>query len=522
MKPYFYRLIFLAVLVAVPAEATSLKETWYLYRGRENMKIENYKAAIEAYESAVRINPESQEASKNLGIAYEKQGIVDKAVSQYDNYLGKFENDHEIALRQARLLKWSRYSYRHKDAIKYYRQSIKHKNDPKVRLEYAELLATQKETSPEAINEFNAVLAKEPDNPQAHRGLAKAYAWIGDQDRALYHSKRAREFGDQGSDVKNIERDISKNRRPEVGGELFFLHQVSGRLFDLSGVRAGALGHKDISPFISVNARLGTENFWSPSVSSSGAYVGVEAEYRVAPLRSLEADILFQSMAHDGLSAKFQYVSQGEEGRLTVGIKRELRYDSYVSLIGSDQSGVSIGAARNQILFLQLESTMFGMPYKLTPYLGWVTAQAVSPNTLFGTDFDLTYMISDETTTQWSVLSSTRLATYARDHSGFNVQPNEPLAGGYFSPSSFFSQGFKLKYERFFEKEGGWSAAAGPSIQSAQDTNSDGGLQVGWSATGSYLKQASERLYIKIEADAERTAAIYTRFQLMGWLTYRF
>ena len=55
--------------------AEDFTEAWYLSRGRANMEIENYKAAIEAYEKVVERDPNHRDAMRNLGLAYEKQGL---------------------------------------------------------------------------------------------------------------------------------------------------------------------------------------------------------------------------------------------------------------------------------------------------------------------------------------------------------------------------------------------------------------------------------------------------------------
>ncbi|MEJ2642909.1 MAG: tetratricopeptide repeat protein [Desulfosarcinaceae bacterium] len=55
-------ILLLAFALAAPARA-SLKEGWYLSRGKANMKIHNYKAAIEAFEKLVALNPNHQEPS---------------------------------------------------------------------------------------------------------------------------------------------------------------------------------------------------------------------------------------------------------------------------------------------------------------------------------------------------------------------------------------------------------------------------------------------------------------------------
>src|SRR5574341_607667 len=131
-------LILLIVCMTIrPAEADDFMESWYLSRGRSNMEIGNYKAAIEAFEKVVERDPNHREALRSLGLAYERQGLKDKSIETFDQYLARYDDDPEIAFKQAQALEWSRYfSYREKDVLKYYRLGLSRKDDPAMRLKY--------------------------------------------------------------------------------------------------------------------------------------------------------------------------------------------------------------------------------------------------------------------------------------------------------------------------------------------------------------------------------------------------
>ena len=85
-------------------EPASGTEWWYVLRARANMKIGNYRAAIESYEKAADLNPDNREALKQLGVANEKQGLTTKAIEAYDRYLARFDDDPEIAFKQADII----------------------------------------------------------------------------------------------------------------------------------------------------------------------------------------------------------------------------------------------------------------------------------------------------------------------------------------------------------------------------------------------------------------------------------
>ncbi|HXK21237.1 MAG TPA: tetratricopeptide repeat protein [Myxococcota bacterium] len=172
MPPSLRRALFLLAALALcapvaawsqPASGPEAK-SWYLDRGRANMQIENYRAAIEAYQKALEIDPDDREALKTLGVAYQKQGLTDKAIEQFDRYLAKYHDDPEIAFQQADALGWSRYAYRRQDAIRYYRMGLAEREDLTRRHSLARLLAQDKSQVDQAIEQYEILLAAKPDD----------------------------------------------------------------------------------------------------------------------------------------------------------------------------------------------------------------------------------------------------------------------------------------------------------------------------------------------------------------------
>ena len=145
------------LLWAAPAHA-GLVQDWYLYRARANMGIRNYGAAIEAYRKVLEDTPRHREALRGLAVAYEKNGQTDEAIATYDRFLEQYTDDPEIAFRQANHLAWSRYAYRRKDAIRYYRIGLAHRDDPQERRKLARLLAQDEADLVEALVEFRRLV----------------------------------------------------------------------------------------------------------------------------------------------------------------------------------------------------------------------------------------------------------------------------------------------------------------------------------------------------------------------------
>jgi tetratricopeptide (TPR) repeat protein len=169
-----------ASLIVPLASFAQLKEgteTWYLERGRKNMEIGNYKAAIEAYQKAAKLNPNNREAMKQLGVAYEKQGLTTDAIKQYDQYLERFHDDADIAFKQGDYLGWSRYAYRREDAIKYYKMGLAVREDEDRRHKLAQLLSRDKKQLDEAVEQYRVLLKAKPNNAAYREEYRKLLVW---------------------------------------------------------------------------------------------------------------------------------------------------------------------------------------------------------------------------------------------------------------------------------------------------------------------------------------------------------
>ena len=173
------------------AAAGVFEESWYRMRSRENMKIGNYAAAIEAYEKYLELKPKDREALKGIALAYEKQGETDKAIARYDKYLEVYQDDAETAFKQANYLIWSRYAYRKKDAIKYFQMGLKVEDNPQERLKLARLLAQDKYDLEGSARQYEVLLQQDPDDPKIRKEYRGLLLW---DDRFLSKAIEQYEF----------------------------------------------------------------------------------------------------------------------------------------------------------------------------------------------------------------------------------------------------------------------------------------------------------------------------------------
>jgi tetratricopeptide (TPR) repeat protein len=189
-----------AAVLAAPRTTAAADAAWYLARGRANLDIGNVAAAIEAYERAVQADPASREAARGLAVAYARNGDTDRAVAARDRLLARWPDDADLAFEQARVLQWSRYAYRRRDAARYLRMGLARRDDPDRRLELARLLARDRATAAEASAEYRRVLAARPGDDAVRREYLDVLLWDDGQREAAVAEleRRAREVpGDE-------------------------------------------------------------------------------------------------------------------------------------------------------------------------------------------------------------------------------------------------------------------------------------------------------------------------------------
>lgn len=499
-------------------------ESWYLARGRANMEIENYKAAIEAFEKVVEHDPVHREALRTLGIAYERQGLKDKSIETFDRYLARYDDDPEIAFKQAQALEWSRYaSYREKDMLKYYRMGLKRKDDPAMRLKYASHLAGHKETAPEAISQYERILTSQPRNSQAHQGLAKAYAWLGQNDLALYHANQARQVSRrEPGDMTTLRRDMLKGREPAVEGVLSILAQPE-KPFELYGLRLGSRGKMDLSPFTTTTLEAGAEHFWSSRENRAGGYLSFGNQLRINPSNRFDLLLEYHDAPRgDGLAYKFEYVFDGSSVSIRPGVKREFRYDSFAALVGSRTSGQMIGLARSTLVYTDVAFDMGAVHLDVTPFVGWVTAESLSSNDQVGLTVKGSMPLGQTGDWEFSGEYLFYLTHYGENQSGFRPSATEPLPGGYFSPQVFVNQIPRLAVTYTIDDKQDLSFAGGPAFQYIDEATQASVFRIGGDAHATYTTRLSKPWLFKLMADYTQITSVYTRFQCNALLVYTF
>jgi tetratricopeptide (TPR) repeat protein len=513
----------LGVLWTSTAWAAGFLESWYLSRGNANMAIGNYKAAIEAFEKVMELNPDNREALRNLGLAYERQGLTDKAIEQFDRYLQTYDDDPEIAFKQAQALEWSRYRYREKDMLNYYRMGLRRRDDPAMRLRYAGHLAGRKDTNQEAIRQFEQVLAQEPRNPEAHRGLARAYAWLGDNDRALYHANLAlRSSPREGGDLPALRRDMARGREPNVQGRAGFLVQPE-KPFELYGFRLGSAGKVDLTPFTTTTVEAGLEHVRDSSADATGAYASLATQYRFNPTNRLDGQVEYRGVTRANRFAfRLEYGHDGDAFSVRPGIRREYKEDSFTALVGSRIDGRLIGAARATHVYSEVALEAGALHLSVTPFVGWISAESLSNNEQLGLEAKAALPIWRGA--EWAISGEylAYLTHYGEDHSGVRPSDTEPLPGGYFSPRLFVNQIPRVVASYVGGDRNAFSLAVGPAFQYIDEARTAPAFRLGADAHASYTAPVSSRLLARFMADVTQIASVHTRVQIQALLVYTF
>lgn len=684
-----------------PASGT---EWWYVLRARANMKIGNYGAAIESYEKAAELNPDNREALKQLGVAYEKQGLTTRAIEAYDRYLARFDDDPDVAFKQADILGWERYAYRRDDAIRYYRMGLarredldrRHKlarllamdrgqlapalaeyrkllaarpgdakwraeyrelllwdpkhldeaiaeyrryekerpgdfeverrlaellarkdpksdeaarryaalvarrpEDPKLRLVYAELLgadprkraqaieayreavdrnpryevretyadllssdaarrpeavlqyrvllrekprdvgvrlklarllAAKRGDTRAAIGEYETVVAQDPDNAEAHDGLAQAYAWLGDRDRALHHSNLALRYGAEARRSARLRGDLLEGRERRVGPIARGLLQEGGSKTELRGVGVGVRGRGDVTPFLTLGGEVGFEDYFrSGSGDQSGnnqaaGYFEIDGEYRVTPERRVELGIGYHSLTGSGrdVLGRAAFASEGERFDWRVGFERKLRYDSFAALAGESVGGLAIGAARENRFYGRIERTGERLVGGVEPYAGWVGSRGSDENPFVGLRGDVRGKLGELGIVEFWPFYRVNVVHYENDAFGVDPLAAKPEAGGYFSPQFFAEQVPGLRLEGHWGRSHEAVLEGGPAAQFVDESNGSMRFELGGQARLAYVLHLSEALVWSFDTSFTRVGDVYTRAEATTSLTFAF
>ncbi len=601
---------------------------WYLNRGRQDMKIGSFRPAIEAYQKALTIDPENREALRNLGVAYERQGLIDSAVATFDRYLAQYPDDSAIAFRQAEILSWTRYTYRKADSLRYYELAMKNspnptaeanaaktlptlsanqakiselelamshdpnnrevmrslarayedegdyekavalydkylakypddadvafhqaqilswerfanrkpdalkyyqlgletKAEPTARVEYAQLLASDKQTNPAAIDQYQQVLQSDPRNVKALRGLAMAYSWTGDSDRAITFAELAVAADPNDAESVQLRDRLRVGREPTVRAHVDYFNQHGGR-FGLRGWSTSLDAHADVKPSLTLIGDAGYADYRHESEREDDVFIRGGFQRRLRSVEQFEVILGHHSIGPDARSFVFDadYSHQGRKWLTKLGVKRDVRTDSLAAIAGRTVGGVSVGAARSNILYGELAHSLFGGKIWVSPYGGWVSAQSVSDNKFLGAHLRWdSWPLLTKGSLELAAAFKAEGSHYQKDASNDLPSAVEPYGGGYFSPNVFVNQTPMMVAHWTPRSNQRVDFEGGPSAQYVEDTAVNGRFRLGGEANVAYQYQFAPRLSLRLSSGIIRVSDVYTLFSAGAALIGRF
>ncbi len=518
--------------------------------------------AIQEYEKAVKVQPEKFEVNHQLAKLYYKDDrLTQKAIEQYQKLITKRPRNVNLRREYAKALAKSDRHFEeankqflmvlkqkddfetnlayadhlakrettHDEALARYEQLVrKYPDNIEARLKYAGLLSARFERIDLAIEQYQAVLEMDSKNSSAHRELARAYAWKGDNDQAVYHSKRALKYNSQDTIASSLKANLMKGREPKILAGLTYLNQSGDDGYDYSGYILKAGAKADLTPFLTARLDIGRESFEDDLPDIDGTFLNLVVQYRLDPTRRFDVSWTYHDFddSEDDTENEFniRYSFQKGDFRISPGVKREIKYDSMLSIAGAkdEVTQKNIGSARSNSIYCKFLYQIERFQASALPYAGYVSAESTDDNFFAGTDADARYYFIEDEAFSFSTQYKFQIYHYEDDNSGFEFSSNEPFAGGYFSPQLFLNNVLLLGFGYQFDNEAVLQLEAGPSFQYANESSDDASWNVGGEAHLSYHMPLAKSLYFNTEGNYFQTSDVYRNYTITAGISYKF
>jgi tetratricopeptide (TPR) repeat protein len=468
--------------------------------------------AIERYRQLLERAPND----RTLRIEYAK--VLARDHNRRDEALAELRtaepHDRDAQLVSAQLLASS--DTTRGDAIERYRGLVRENpRDDKLRLEYARLLESRRDLVPEAIEQYGAVLDHQPGNRGAEAGLARAYAWLGDNDRALHHARRAISESSGDAELRDLEARLGAGREPHLGGGTSVLVQ-QGTSSDLLRVRVPALARTDATAFGTLALETGFEVYQGGGRYATGALLSLQGEARFTSHAKLRMGLSDESARPGvtGLGAELAVEVGGPTSGIAFRFVREPRTDSIVAAIGAAPGAPAAGSISANQFSLSLERRwgvwrVFGAP-RVAILSGLGNDVNVEPNATGGIEA--------------SLLSNDALgifASYTVDLEHYGHDSSATNAGGYYSPDFHFVQTPRIAI-RYSPGIAHFELTAGPSLQYQALHDGSAGWLPGGDARTAVTFRPAAHLELSLFAAFLRVGDAYSRYDGGGSLSYVF
>src|SRR5262249_246507 len=143
------------------------------------------------------------------------------------------------------------------------------------------------------------------------------------------------------------------------------------------------LGQRDITPSLTVAGEAGYGTYWNEGDHAGGPFFLTRAQYRFDPTHRVEGQggyYFLDTNNVDNLVGRLQVGIDHRHIWLRPGFKRELKYDSFLSLVGKTIGTQEFGAARSNLFYLEVGGRAGAWEFSAVPQGGWVKARSLSSN----------------------------------------------------------------------------------------------------------------------------------------------
>jgi tetratricopeptide (TPR) repeat protein len=465
--------------------------------------------ALEAYARAVEQRPDDTAlALEHARVLSSERSRRAEALAEYRRVL-RTRRDPAVRLEHATLLA-AEDSGREQALSELETLSREHPRSSPIRLRYARLLEADRDTTAAAIAQYRRELAARPDSVEAHAGLARAYAWTGDADRALWHADRAlgREPGLTG--MAQLRADLGRGREPWGGGAARALSSGSGGNA-LLGFQGGLRGSREVTPFARATVEGGGETYQGEGRSVAGAYVGLAVEARPGTNTRVDGALQYDAVrGGDGAVTGRASLTHGQDVGVAFSVfgERRARTDSLTAYAGD--AAARFGVATENVGGVSIALPAGSLRVELRPEAGEVTHRTTPANAYLGGTATLSAPLSVGGAWRVSAAFATRAAHYAEDRSAVAGDPRP--SDGYFSPSLFLSETVRAVVVHEVLLRSRFELAAGPALQ-LLDGAPGAGLHLGGDARAALWWRAGDRLWWSLSAAYERVGTSYTRLE---------
>lgn len=406
---------------------------------------------------------------------------------------------------------------RRPEAMGLYRALVEEQpEDDGVRTEYARLLGAKKETAKEAIRQYQKVLARHPENEAARGGLARAYAWEGDNDRALEQGRVAVEKGSADPEIRALARRLGSGREPRVGAGFTLLAQ-QGSGYGLLGLRVPAQLRTDVTTRGTIGAQAGLETYRDDAgATATGGFLGLEGEVRFDPAQKLRLGFSYQSIRPgiSSLNGFAEFALGGDDSRTVLRFLREPRTDTLRSLVGTTSGATPGGGVSSNELSVRLERKWGDLGGFVVPRIALLAGIGndvnVEPSLGAGVRVELFSSDAFRVGAGYQV----ELELYGHDASALD-------AAGYYSPEVHLVQTPRLDLR--WEGSGyRIEIGGGPSLQYQLPQGGGGGFLAGGEARAGGVFLLSPRLELAVSGAFLRVGSAYSRYDALFGLSYVF